>query len=133
MKIFGFSAVVIGLALLVLSLSWRSIFPAEQVWSESQAKEHSEASALYHQLQHTVGGHSHGPLGSRGKAFTKADLNAAKERWEKSNAQLLEAKDRGKQAMWWLMIGGVAVTAVGAGALTAVQRRAAKAGKSTRR
>ena len=138
MKIFGYSAVVVGMILLVLSFAWISMFPAEEVWTESQAKEHADATALYHRLRHTVGGaHRHGPLGSQGKSskqYTKADLAAAKLRWETSYAALQEAQGRGQSTKIWLRFGGIAVAAVGAGTLGAEKRRASRnAAQKTRR
>ena len=138
MKFFGFAVTIVGVILIILSFFWVAMFPPEDVWSEEQAKEHAQASALYHQLQHTVGGaHRHGPLGPQGKSskqYTKADLAAAKLRWETSYAALQEAQGRGQSTKIWLRFGGIAVAAVGAGTLGAEKRRASRnAAQKTRR
>jgi hypothetical protein len=116
MRSLGLAAIVIGLLLVALSFVWVTMFPAEKRWSNEQAREHAQNVARYHQLQHTVGGHSHGKAPSTKKSApkpTKAELDAARLRWEESDAALRNAQTADGRMAWWIRGIGVVVAALG--------------------
>ena len=92
MKMTYLSLVVLGagVLLVVLSQFWPSIIGGV-VWNEEQAREHAQASAKLHQLSHLRGrakddGHEHdeNPEGP--------SLEEARQRYERSQAMLLQAR-----------------------------------------
>ena len=55
------------------------MYRPERVWTDEQAKEHQQASATFHELQHTVGGQLNRKGSNAAKTKggpTKADLDA---------------------------------------------------------
>jgi hypothetical protein len=120
MKLLGSFAAVTGLVVLVLSFLWTSFFPPEDSWSIEQAQAHRQASAKYHELQHTIGGPSRvqkGRAETTKPRPTKADLDAAKREWEEVESARRAAQESGKQTAWWLRLSGVALATIGAVAL----------------
>jgi hypothetical protein len=129
MKLLGLLATVVGLVLMVLSFLWAALFPPVNRWSDEQAKEHQQASAKYHQLQHTVGHQLKSPKNSSPKPqpqSTPGDLEAAKKRWQEIEAARVAARDSGEQTKWWLRLGGAAVAAIGVVALVSGKQRERK-------
>jgi hypothetical protein len=125
----GLVGTTVGSLALGLSFVWTIVFPPERQWTEDQAKEHQQASAKVHQLQHMVGGHSHGkqPAAARTASQpTQADLDAARSHYEKTRAGLETARSEGRHTALWLRYGGVVIAALGVAGLAVDKRRASK-------
>lgn len=93
----------LGVLLIVLSFAWPSIIGTHRVWSDQQAREHAQAAADLHQLQHErihdpgdEPGHAH-PQANPHEAGSDGQQNpgtfeAAKDRYERSQAELDAAR-----------------------------------------
>lgn len=83
-------AMGVGIFLIGLSSLWPSM-TAKALWSEQQAREHSQAAAALHWLAHAHADGRHG--GGETNHHPKADsLRAARDRYERSKAMLERAR-----------------------------------------
>jgi hypothetical protein len=129
MRVTGLVAIILGLGLVALSFLWVTVSPPENRWTDEQAKEHRQNVALYHQLQHTVGG-AQGKSASAAKTGsqpTKEDLERARQRWQESDTALRAAQAAGPRTAWWLRVAGLTVTAIGVAAILLSKRKPPKA------
>jgi hypothetical protein len=127
MRVSGFVFIVLGALLIVLSFVWESMYPPESRWTQEQAEEHARAGAHLHHLAHP-GGHAHGKGESHSHSHAEhkvsaAELEAARQRWEKSKAALAAATTRSSTTADWLRYGGTAAALAGVVALVLDRKR----------
>jgi hypothetical protein len=127
----GLAGTTIGSLALALSFVWTTVYTPEQRWTEEQAKEHQQASAKFHKLQHTVGGKANRkrPATSPEAGPTQAELDAldaARNHFQTTKAGLDAARTDGHTTALWLRYSGVAVAALGVVALAIDRKRSRK-------
>ncbi|MGI9455500.1 MAG: hypothetical protein ACR2NU_03015 [Aeoliella sp.] len=90
MRVVGYLAIVLGLSLIAVGLMWGQIVSPESIWTEEDAREHTEA----FEAAHTASiGHGHAHDGSSDhEDLEGADLEAAKARLAASKKKLQRAR-----------------------------------------
>ena len=108
----------VGIALVVAGLLWNAFAKPEHVWSKEQAEEFETARQIMHELTYDL---PSAPASSNASAETReAQLTAAKQRFEKIEADLAAAAARQQETgMWLTRMGLAAVVLFGIGYLAA--------------
>jgi hypothetical protein len=126
--------IVCGVVLFVLSWTWLSITSSKNLWSDEQAKAYANASLKFHQLAHQnlhqkqqgasrlqgQDGHllqvpdAPDPHGEEDHAGASSqDLAKAKNQYRKLRQQLDHARNRRKNAPWFLSTLGISLITAG--------------------
>lgn len=115
----------LGLLLIVISFVWPTMVPTEEIWSAQQAREHAQAGANLHYLQHQrIHKHDHQPGKSHRHAPTDpshqdhpqddesddqpddGSFQAAQQRYDRSRMELKAAQSyRGRIAGYFRWTG----------------------------
>jgi hypothetical protein len=104
---------VLGLILLAGSLVWPRLIRDDRVWSEDQAREHSQAAASLHHMTHAAAEAQLKKTSDADRARWDEELKAAQDRWQKSRSELDQAKRVRNTAAVVMRWSGVAVLLVG--------------------
>jgi hypothetical protein len=105
--------IVLGLILLGVSFAWPRLIKDDQVWSDDQAHELSQAAASLHHMTHEAAEAQLKKTSDAERARWDAELKAAQDRYEKSRSQLDRAKRVRNTAAAVMRWSGVALLLIG--------------------
>ncbi len=112
MRNLSLAAMVVGVLLILLSVVWPRVVGTERLWSDEQARAHSVAAAelhsMAHQQKHAAGRTDDDSAGGAD------ELEAARQRYEQSEEELLAARTFRRRTVLLLKWAGVCCSIGGA-------------------
>ena len=105
--------IVLGLILLGVSFAWPRLIRDDQVWSDDQAHELSQAAASLHHMTHEAAEAQLKKISDAERARWDAELKAAQDRYAKSRSELDRAKRVRNTAAAVMRWSGVALLLIG--------------------
>ena len=117
------AAMGLGVLLIVLSVVWPRVVGTDRLWSEEQARDHSQAAAELHGAIHQ---HGHAQAASSPDDSPSGDdpVATAKARYEQSQQKLQAARAGRRRSVWLLKWAGVCCCLAGAAGYFAVRQTA---------
>lgn len=109
-KTLSVGGIVLGVGLIAAGLAWSAFAKPEHFWSPDQAQEFEVARAAMHQLTYETKPNS-APSGAP-PASREAEMELAKRRFEKIDAELSAARVRREETGVWLTRMGLAALVV---------------------
>lgn len=106
-----------GVVLVGLSLVWPSAARSASPWTPEEAKEHAQAGGKAHHL-----GHELIHKGNKATSVDRAAFQEAKERFDRADAALLEAQNRGQKTAAILKWLGIVCVLLGGGGFLILRR-----------
>jgi hypothetical protein len=102
---------ILGISLIGAGYAMPSLYPTESLWTEADAKQHTELALQSHAAHHASANAQINQSHTVKQDMAKAQYY--RDEYNKSAAKLRDVREGGNQYGWWLMTSGIALTALG--------------------